>query len=315
MNPLKIATVIVSYNREELLEQCLKAHENQTRLSDYVIVVDNNSTDNSLEVAKASSIVNQVVSLKENTGGAGGFAAGIAKAICDFSPNYVWIMDDDSVPEENALEELLVALEKYDGSPAVLASEAVWHDGTVHPMNKSRPRPFLNRNSVRKAQSIGCIPIRTASFVSILIDSRAILEEGLPIADYFIWNDDFEYTGRILANRVGLYVPASRVKHLTKELAGSDKDPGQRFYYEVRNKMWTFIHSKAFVGFERIVYVLATCRRWIRTYKNSDNKNVLKECFLRGLKDGLHFYTPTRKVFENTEVAEQVGLVELPLGR
>lgn len=84
---------------------------------------------------------------------------------------------------------------------------------------------------------------------------------------------------------------------------------------EAGNKIWTFRYSAGFVGFDKLIYGLATCRRWIRTYKNSKNKDILKECFMRGVKDGFGKYKPTREIFENTSVAEQVDLIELPLGR
>ena len=50
----------------------------------------------------------------------------------------------------------------------------------------------------------GARQIRTASFVSILLDARAVREISLPRTSYFLWNDDFEYTSRILRGRVGL---------------------------------------------------------------------------------------------------------------
>lgn len=295
---IKVATIIVSYNRSSLLKQSLEAINNQSRSTDYLIVVDNNSTDDSLEVASCAKNVTKIVNLKENLGGAGGFTAGIALALAEYKPDYVWIMDDDCIPEKQALEELLKVTDSYDGQVALVASEAIWHDGTVHPMNKPRPRRFLNAISKMKAEKIACTQIRTASFVSILIDTRAIYEDGLPIGDFFIWNDDFEYTGRILKNRVGLYAPNSKVKHLTKQLAGSDKDPGERFYYEVRNKLWTYRYSKAFTLFEKMIYVLVSLRRWFITYKNSCDKSVIYSCLIKGMKDSLKHFDNNSDFFE-----------------
>ena len=198
---------------------------------------------------------------RSNTGGAGGFAAGIARALTRFpQAEWIWIMDDDTVPTATALEALLRAAEVYPGAPALLASRAVWTDGTEHPMNRPRTRPALPPALHRHAALAGARQIRTASFVSILLDARAVREVGLPRASYFLWNDDFEYTSRILRGRIGLYVPASVVHHLTRALGSSDADPGERFRFEVRNKIWTFRDSEGLGALERAAYEAATAR-------------------------------------------------------
>ena len=88
------------------------------------------------------------------------------------------------------------------------------------------------------------MPIRSASFVSIMCDADVVRERGLPLADYFLWNDDFEYSTRLIRDRVGLYCPASVVVHKTKVFGSTDADPGERFFYEVRNKVWLFTRSR-----------------------------------------------------------------------
>ena len=88
------------------------------------------------------------------------------------------------------------------------------------------------------------MPIRSASFVSVLVDAAMVRERGLPLADYFLWNDDFEFTTRLIRGRRALYCPASVVVHKTKTFGSTDADPGERFYYEVRNKLWLFARSR-----------------------------------------------------------------------
>jgi len=178
-------------------------------------------------------------------------------------------MDDDTIPTATALEALVRAAEDYPGTPALLASKAVWTDGAEHPMNRPRTRPGLPPALHRHAALAGARQIRTASFVSILLNARAVREVGLPRASYFLWNDDFEYTSRILRGRVGLYVPGSIVHHLTRALGSSDADPGERFRFEVRNKVWTFRDSEGLGAFERMAYEAATARRWLRATASS----------------------------------------------
>ena len=73
-----VVAVIVAYNRKELLLEALEALRAQTLQPTAVVVIDNHSDDDSAETARAAWPEIDVVRLARNTGGAGGFATGIA---------------------------------------------------------------------------------------------------------------------------------------------------------------------------------------------------------------------------------------------
>lgn len=312
-NQPRIVAVVVAWNRRELLHRCLDGLAAQSHRPDAVIVVDNASTDGSGELARRHLIVDEVITMPTNTGGAGGFTTGIAAAVASQQADGVWIMDDDTVPGSTALEELLNVAARYPRETAVLASRADWHDGREHPMNTPRTRLGASRRQKADAQSLGCRPIRSASFVSILINGDVIRECGLPVADYFLWNDDFEYTARLLRHHEGLYVPASRVHHLTKTFGDSQADPGPRFYQEVRNKVWLFSRSNALSGLEKALYVTSTLRRWVLTMMTSHDRKTLRKGLRKGLRDG--FRTAPRRNFEvlgRTPAAKDLTQLAVP---
>ncbi len=213
---LNVQAVVVAYNRRDLLGEALAAISSQSRPLDGLHVVDNASTDGTSDMVADRYPDAVLHTLPTNTGGAGGFAAGLAFALAD-GADLVWLMDDDTVPSPTALEELLHAYNEFPGPrPAVVASKVVWTDGRDHPMNTPRARPGASREDFAAATAIGCIPVRSASFVSLLVASDAVRVGGLPEADFFLWNDDFEFSTRLLRDRVGLYCPASVVEHRTK---------------------------------------------------------------------------------------------------
>lgn len=306
----RIVAVVVAYNRAKLLAECLNALSQQTRLADEIVVINNASTDQTQTVAKKHAAVSEVITLQRNTGGAGGFAAGIARAVNHWNADFVWIMDDDTIPTSTALEELLAAYHSYPGSPALLASKAVWTDGAEHPMNRPRSRPLLAPKLAQHAQQINTISIRTASFVSIMIDARAIRAEGLPEAAYFLWNDDFEYTSRILQNRIGLYVPASVVIHKTAKFGNSSANPGARFENEVRNKIWAYRYSSGLYLVEKLLYGGKTALRWGKLLTTAPNRAELCAYAQNGLKASLRPPTPVAEIFHGTAVEEDVKAVE-----
>jgi GT2 family glycosyltransferase len=285
----RVVTVVVAYNRRDLLLECLDALAAQTRPVDVIVVVDNASTDGTSRSLSERNEPQEpsldIVTLTKNTGGAGGFAAGMQRALDEHSPDLVWLMDDDTVPTPTALAELL-AVKNAEPGLVILGSKAIWTDGSEHPMNTPRTRIGASSGSKARAASHGAIPVRSSSFVSMLIDAAATREYGLPIADYFIWNDDFEYSTRLLRSGEGWYVPASVVVHKTKALGSSDADPGERFYFEVRNKLWLFRFGRTFTWWEAPLYWAATARRWIRTRLRTTNAEVLKAAGARGWRDG-----------------------------
>jgi GT2 family glycosyltransferase len=300
----RVTAVIVTYNRCTLLLESLAAVRAQSRAPDSVVVIDNASTDGTAEAVRAQFPLVRLVRLPRNTGGAGGFAYGLALALAD-GADLVWLMDDDTIPQPTALEAMLDALRRYPArSPALVASRVVWTNGRPHPMNTPRTRPFATNSELAAAAAAGCRPIRSASFVSILVDASACRQHGLPLADYFLWNDDFEFTARLLRRSRGLLCTSSVVVHKTATFGSTDADPGPRFYYEVRNKVWTLRSGLPLAPGERVLYGGATVRRWVRTFAKSADRRALAASLARGFAAGVRTRPrATEDVFESAGLA------------
>jgi len=308
---MHVTAVLVAYNRRALVAEALEALAAQTRPVDRLVVVDNASDDGSSEVIDAQLAEwgdrGEVIRLTENTGGAGGFAVGIAAAVADGRTDWVWVMDDDTVPHPGALEGALGTHERYretgQDDLVVMGSRVVWTDGDDHPMNTPKVKIGVSKAERQRAESVGAMPIRSISFVSAFLRAARVRELGLPIADYFLWNDDFEYSARLLRNGRGLFTPASVVTHKTKVRGSSDQDPGPRFFFEVRNKLWVFRASRALKWWESVLYQGASARRWLRTYRRSSDRAQLRDCLKRGWREGWG-----RRPRPNAEVLADAGV-------
>ena len=312
---MRVTAVLVAYNRRELLRESLEALAAQSRPVDRLVVVDNASDDGSREVAEELlepwGARARLIPLTENTGGAGGFAVGIAAAVVEDGIDWVWVMDDDTVPGPEALAQALAAHERYRaGGPddlAVMGSRVLWTDGDEHPMNTPKAKIRASDSERRRAAEAGGMEIRSISFVSAFLRAARVRDQGLPIADYFLWNDDFEYSARLLRGARGLSVPGSVVTHKTAKRGSSDQDPGARFYYEVRNKLWVFRLSRALLGWEKLLYAGATARRWVRTFRAAEDRGRLRDCLRRGWRDGWATAPrPTREVLRDAGVPVDV---------
>ncbi|MCX6397034.1 MAG: glycosyltransferase [Propionibacteriales bacterium] len=310
----RVVAVVVTWNRRALLTESVDAIRAQTLAPVAIVVVDNASTDDTarlLDSAYGESL--DVVHLLENTGGAGGFTVGVERALCH-APDLIWLLDDDTVPTPTAAAELVAAWQNYPSQetggarPAVLASRVVWTDGRDHPMNTPRTKPGVTAEERTRAAAVGAIPIRSASFVSIMCDADVVRERGLPVADYFLWNDDFEYSTRLIRDGVGLACPSSVVEHKTKVFGSTDVDPGERFYFEVRNKLWVFSRSAGLSVPERGLYAAATARRWARTFQASSDRRTLRSAMARGLVAGLRRPRPNADVLAPARPAPAEGV-------
>jgi GT2 family glycosyltransferase len=303
-----VTAVVVTYNRRDLLLEALAAVHSQSRPPDAVIVVDNASADGTAAAVRSQFPGVQLAELTRNSGGAGGFAYGCSLALAG-EADLLWLMDDDTVPGPDALHALLAARDAHPArQPALVASRVVWTDGRAHPMNTPRVKPFVSNAERLAAGAAGCAPIRSASFVSILIDAAQTRRRGLPQADYFLWNDDFEFTTRLLRGNVGLLCPASVAVHKTATFGSTNVDPGQRFFYEVRNKIWMLKTRAPLAPLERLAYGGSTLRRWARTFAGSPDRRALASSLAKGIAAGVRTSPrPTEEVLAGVALKVPAG--------
>lgn len=214
-----VAAVVVTYNRKELLLECLDclAAQDLGGLEDAyelsVIVVDNASTDGTQEALAPLVASGRLVyhNTGENLGGAGGFNFGMRVAV-EAGYDFVWVMDDDCMAHSDTLRELLLAGEGLDGDYGYLTSVCLWTDGNPCTMNRQRhPLHTTIEDFTPELQ-----PCTLASFVSLFVPADVIAELGLPIKDFFIWTDDWEFTRRVSRVHPCYVVGTSVVTHKCK---------------------------------------------------------------------------------------------------
>lgn len=202
----KIVALVVTYNRKNLLVESIDALLGQTKSVYKIIVIDNNSTDGTEELfSNGGSYENAKIEfykMKENLGGAGGFHEGFKLAMEDNNFDYLWIMDDDVIPDLDSLERLLedsVNLTQHKENFSYLASSVYGLNNEMMnvPQILSAPEHEGKYPDWNEFLEFGLVKIEVATFVSLMIKRDAIAKVGIPIKEYFIWGDDTEYTQRL----------------------------------------------------------------------------------------------------------------------
>ncbi len=191
----RIVAVVVTFNRRALLERLLGALG--PGLAE-VVVVDNASTDGTGEWlagrAPGSTPVH-VVTLPQNMGGAGGFAAGLRTAL-ERDADLVWLMDDDGVPTPDCLARLLEHTGEFDfWGPAVLAEQDP--SRLCFPIRLPGGTQVVHAMGEVEAATVdGLIPDVVIPFNGVLVTRELAERIGVPREEFFIWGDDVEYLWR-----------------------------------------------------------------------------------------------------------------------
>jgi GT2 family glycosyltransferase len=249
-----VASITVTWNGARGIARHLETLKRQTVALAKMVVVDNASTDGTLEAVQSSFPDVTSLRLKENRGVGGGFATGLEYAI---NKNYewFWLFDQDSLAEPAALEKLLEALDSLSGKSGQIGMMAPL---LVDPECRMEHIGYLWRDRlVKLPEDRARSPVL---FVDTVMSSGSLLHRGvvdrvgLPRTDFFMDWVDHEYNLRL--RRKGFVIAqvrASVVHHRlgeTQHVTSFFKrkpvvrlvEPVWRRYFMARNETFTCWH-------------------------------------------------------------------------
>ncbi len=240
----KIAVLIVNFNGGEMLLKCLSYVRRQTCTSFRVIVVDNASSDGSLEAAEQAFPEVTFVRAGYNSGFAMGNNLGIAAAQeCE----WIACLNPDAFPEPLWLENLLKARAQYPqfdffGSLLLAAEDPTILDGTediYHVSGAAWRKNFREPYSKAGHELIEIFgPCAAASLYrrDILMEVNGFDER------FFCYFEDVDLAFRLrLQGHRCAYVPDAIVHHMGSAITGYQSD--FTVYHGHRNLEWTFFKN------------------------------------------------------------------------
>ncbi|HKI77470.1 MAG TPA: glycosyltransferase [Ignavibacteriaceae bacterium] len=333
---MNICAVIVTYNNRfkllnKVVDSLLKTDITK------IIVVDNNSDKESkYNLSKLEKSLDgklKICELIENTGSAGGYSKGLKEFHLDNDCHFVWLLDDDNLPELDALttikkfwnsisfndKEKNIALLAYRKDRTIYYQAALKNkpDLTIGPKNtflgfdlktflikhKNKLLVFKNSDISVEYENKSFGEVSASYYGGIFFHKKLLEKIGYPNSDFFVYQDDIEFTSRISRYGGKIYVlfdsnindidenwnEKRKSESILKIPSVSDVDKF-RLYYQLRNRIyfeknfWT-TNSLLFL-INKIIY-LFFLRINMLFGKNITHIKTIKIAIADGLKGNL----------------------------
>lgn len=244
-NP-KVSTIVLNWNGKEDTVECIESLKKITYPNNEVIVVDNASTDGSVQYIREKYPEITLIENENNLGYSEGNNVGIRYAMKN-SSEYILILNNDTIVDSNFLE-ALVDVAEYNEKSGILGpktyyanpSNMIYYAGGKINWYTGQPK-HIGQKKIDQNQFNQIINVDFIAGSCMLIKKEVIEKIGFLPNDYFLLWEDIDYS--VNAKRNGyelIYVPNSKIWH--KESVSIKKIKSYRIFYSARNRM--IFHKK-----------------------------------------------------------------------
>jgi len=286
----KVCIVIVTYgDRVRFLTQVVNRALSFNRVAQVVVV--NNASTSPLNFTDPKVLL---LNNTENEGSAGGYRKGIKYAFEQVDSDFIWLLDDDNLPEEGSLDKLLNKWEVIEGANNKKALFCLRDDRAIHIKIAKGADPkryylvadnflgfhlfriFYNQyhKLIDKFKKPGAykeqVTMPYVPYGGLLLHKSLIADIGYPDERFFLYVDDSEYSYRITQNGGIIWlIPSCKVIDIDKS-QGINYQKKMfhsqlldewtfRTYYHVRNRMYFYsrvaIKNKFMFAVNKVLYL------------------------------------------------------------
>ena len=229
-----VAAVVITFQRRDMLRQTLEGLAAQERPVDEIVVIDNATTDGTAAMLAEEFPHVTHLRMDDNIGPAGALQVGFDYAHAK-GHRWAWTHSDDVLPKPEALKTLLATAEQLGDDRLGLlccwfepVSTHYFHNGAL----------WRHRVVQQQWPPVGSPPYPTdvMTFKGALISMDMVTEIGVPVGDYFLMMEEYEYCLRAIRAGFRHYaLPVELLVPLEAEPPG--RYPPWRGYYQVRNHL------------------------------------------------------------------------------
>jgi GT2 family glycosyltransferase len=223
-----LSIVIVSWNTKDLVRDCLNSIKKCTHSISYeVFLVDNNSSDGTVEMVKSEFKDVKLIANKTNNG----FAKANNQAIKISDSRYIILLNPDTIVQENALDNMVQYLEQHE-DVGIVGCKLLNPDGslqescrrfpdlstystillklhTVFPDKRCLTRYFMKEMNYNTINEVDQVMGAALMYRTNVLGEKSYLDE-----DYWIWFEevDFCYNVKKKGYKV-VYIPDAQIIH------------------------------------------------------------------------------------------------------
>jgi rhamnopyranosyl-N-acetylglucosaminyl-diphospho-decaprenol beta-1,3/1,4-galactofuranosyltransferase len=229
-----VAAVVITYQRRDMLRRTLEGLRAQERPVDEIVVIDNGTSDGTADMLRRDFPDVTHLRMEENIGPAGALQVGFEHANGK-GHRWAWTHSDDILARPEALKTLLATAEQLGDDRLGLlccwfepVSTHYFHNGAL----------WKHRVVQQRWPPVGSPPYPTdvMTFKGALISMAMVPEIGVPVGDYFLMMEEYEYCLRAIRAGFRHYaLPMPLLVPLEDEPPG--RYPPWRGYYQVRNHL------------------------------------------------------------------------------
>ena len=248
---------MVNYGQAELTLKCIDSVKRSRDVGFKIVVIDNNSPDNSYQVLK-SKLADDVVLIKseKNNGFAAGNNIGIKYAL-NHNADFIMLLNNDTEIDENMIAILASYVdENTTVSPKMYyydRPDTLWFAGGKYLKNTGR---FVHvgenmMDSIKYSKQTQCDFLTGCC---MMLSAKTIRKTGLLDEEYFMYMEDIDYSLRLKSNNIKLImVPEAKLWHKIGSSSGGEKSK-LAVYYGNRNRLFLAnkFHFSSIIQFETL---------------------------------------------------------------
>jgi GT2 family glycosyltransferase len=286
-----VSVVVVNWNGKHLLSACLEGLRSQSYGSFATIVVDNGSSDGSVDFIKSRFPDVAVIALTENLG----FAAANNFAIKTVDTKYIALLNNDAVPDHLWLEKLVEVMDRHP--EAGLAASRMVFEGDRKTIDRAGDGYTTAGAALLRGRGEPAERYDKPEWVfgacagAALYRTEMLRDIGLFDEDFFILCEDVDLSFRAqLKGYRCHYTPEAVVYH--KGSGSIVHDSPLSVYYGHRNLEWVYIKNMPSrliyrTIFQHIIYNIAAFSYFLFSGRGKD--------FLKAKRDALKGLNQTLK--------------------
>jgi len=303
MKQPKVSIITLNWNGLEDTVECLESLKKINYANYEVIIVDNGSKRNEADVLEATfGDFIHVIKNDRNYGACGGRNIGIKYALNNSNPDYLLLLDNDTVVDPAFLTEMVLVAESTPNI-GIIGAKVLYYDepdrlqyrggkidlfgGVISPLLGIIREKFLGKKETDRGQHDSIQEVEHIAFWCALLKRKSVDSIGLFDERHFWGWEDLDYFIRV--KKVGfkvVYVPKAKVWHKYRSATKLD---GTLQYYSLRSRFYLIKQYTAgwqygsfLIYFFGIYFWLATVYYliWLRRPR-------LLLSFYKGVRDGL----------------------------